>query len=107
MAQVDLHHTRKMLVKASIMHILEAQCPPSFFSKNESSVIFNTGFLSFMAIANKSHNIPVLEACKVPELIDKFLLVSSWHVIKQLDSNLLPILMHSLFGISHCLIFCL
>lgn len=98
MSKVEHHHTRKKFVKASVVHVLQAKRPLCPASMNNISLVPYVLSLSFMAVANQLHNIVVPKTCKVETLRVKFVIVKSYDVMEHLDSNLLPILIHSLFN---------
>lgn len=82
------------------MHIFEAKGHIFAISKNHFSIMRYELALSFMAKANKTHNILVLESCNVLKLLLKTFIIKSSHGVKQLDSHRFAIFMHSLLDVT-------
>lgn len=90
-----------MVVKAAIVHIFKAKRHMCHVSKNHFPIVQYEFALSFVAKPNKTHNVLVLETCKVPELLLKLLIVKSRHGTKQLHRDRFTIFMHTLLNIQH------
>jgi hypothetical protein len=83
------------------MHVLETKRHMYFISKDQFFFVPYALFLSVMAEANQTHNILVLETCKVKKLHLKLLMVKVRLGMKQLNGNRLTSFVYTLFNIAH------
>lgn len=96
--KMEKKHTRKMIFKAPIVHILKAECPMYLLNRHYYSIAFATCCLYFIAITKKLYNIFMLDLLEVIKLVSKLLEVKIWitATTKYLYSNIHSMFSHSL-----------
>ena len=94
---MKLHRTRKMLLEAPIVQILEAESYMYFINKQLTSIHDKRFFLYFIAIAKNLYNALMLEFCKVIKLILELLKVKvDVTKLQFFHSNIITVFSYSL-----------